>query len=66
MQAQLARNPHIRYGRSGRYGYAHVALDAKAAHVSFRAVDTVKSPQSGLSTLQSFAVEAGKPGVVAG
>ena len=65
VQAAVARTPYIRYGRSGRYGYAHVALDAKAAHVSFRAVDTIKSPQSGISTLQSFVVEAGKPGVVA-
>jgi alkaline phosphatase D len=66
VQAQVAKNPHVRYGRGGRYGYAHVALDIKAAHVAFRAVDTVKSEQSTLSTLQSFAVEAGKPGVVAG
>jgi alkaline phosphatase D len=66
VQAQVARNPHIRYGHSGRHGYAHVALDAKAARIAFRAVDTVKSPQSGISALQFFAVEAGKPGVVVG
>jgi len=66
VQAALARNPHLRYGHGGRYGYAHVALDAKAVHVSFRTVDTIKSPQSGISTMQSFVVEAGKPGVVIG
>jgi alkaline phosphatase D len=65
VQAAVNRTPYIRYGKSGRYGYAFVALDAKAAHVSFHAVDTVKSLQSGISTLQSFVVEAGNPGVVA-
>ena len=61
----VARNPHIRYARSGRFGYALVALDPKAAHVSFRMVDTVKTEQSGISTGALFAVEAGRPGVVA-
>ena len=66
VQAAVARTPYIRYGRSGRYGYAHVVLDAKAAHVSFRAVDAIKSPQAGISTLQSFVVEVGRPGVAGG
>ena len=66
VQALLERNPHLRYGRSRRYGYALVRLDAKAAHVAFRAVDTVKAPQSAISTMQSFAVEAGRPGAVVG
>jgi alkaline phosphatase D len=66
VQALLDRNPHLRYGRSGRYGYALVVLDARMAHVAFRAVDTVKARQSAIATLQSFAVEAGRPGVVAG
>jgi alkaline phosphatase D len=66
VQAAVSRTPYIHYGRSGRYGYAHVTLDAKAAHVSFRAVDAIKIPQSGISTLQSFVVEAGKPGVTGG
>jgi alkaline phosphatase D len=66
VQAALSRNPHLRYGRGDRYGYAHVALDARSARVSFRTVDTIKSPQAGISTLQSFVVEAGKPGVLMG
>ena len=60
----VSRNPHIRYGRSGRYGYALVALDAKAAHIDFRMVDTVKSEQSAISNGARFAVEAGHPGVM--
>ena len=61
----VARNPHIRYARSGRNGYALVALDAKAEHVDFRMVDTVKSEQSAISNGARFVVEAGRPGVVA-
>ena len=64
--ALLAKNPDIRYARSGRFGYALVALDPKAAHVDFRMVDTVKSEQSGIATGARFVVEAGRPGVVAG
>jgi alkaline phosphatase D len=66
VQTALTRNPHLRYGRSDRFGYAHVALDARSARVSFRTVDTIKHPQSGISTMQSFVVEAGKPGVLMG
>ena len=66
VQIHVEHNPHIRYGRGGRNGYALVTLDAKMARVAFRAVDDVKQPQSGISTLQSFTVEAGKPGVSLG
>ena len=59
-----AKNPHIRSVTSGVNGYAHVALDAKKALVSFRTVRSVKEPDSPVQTLARFAVEAGKPGVV--
>ena len=65
VKALLARNPALRYGLGGRYGYAQVALTPKAATVSFRVVDTVKEPTSGIATIQRFAVEAGRPGVSA-
>ena len=65
LAAMVGKNPHIRYAKSGAYGYAHVALAQKSALVSFRVVDTVKSPQSAISTAARFAVEAGHPGVVA-
>ena len=64
VHSRLAANPHLRYGQSEKYGYAHVTLDATGAHVAFRSVDSVKSPQSTITTLQSFVVESGKPGVV--
>jgi len=65
VKALVAKNPHIRYARSGHFGYALVALDPKAAHVDFRMVDTVRSEQSGIANGARFAVEAGRPGVVA-
>jgi len=65
VKALLARNPDLRYGLGGRHGYAQVALTPKAATVSFRVVDTVKEPTSGIATIRRFTVEAGRPGVSA-
>jgi alkaline phosphatase D len=66
VQGLLAKNPHIRAGLGGVYGYGHLALDAKQALVSFRTVTDVRDPKSDISTARRFAVEAGKPGAVAG
>lgn len=63
MKALLARNPHIRYGRTGANGYAVVALAPKSAEVAFRTVRSVKERESPVSTLARFAVESGRPGV---
>jgi len=65
VQALVARSPHLRYGLSERNGYGLLTLDAKAALVSFRAVDDVRDPKSGIATAARFAVQAGKPGAVA-
>ncbi len=62
----LARNPHLRYGRSEVNGYGLVRLDPKAATVTFRTVDSVREKSSPISTLARFNVEAGKPGVQQG
>jgi alkaline phosphatase D len=59
----LPNNPHMRYVRSGVFGYGVAELSPKSATVSFRTVDSIKQPSSPLSTLASFTVEAGKPGV---
>ena len=63
VKAMLAKNPHLRYGRSGVYGYGLAALAPKGASVDFRSVATIKEATSSISTLARFAVEAGKPGV---
>lgn len=63
LQPLLRDNPHLRYGLGDAYGYGHVALEAKAATVSFRTVDDVRNPKSGITTPARFVVEAGDPGV---
>jgi alkaline phosphatase D len=60
----LARNPHLRAALSEANGYGLVTLDRQKALVAFRAVGDVRDPRTGISTVQQFAVEAGKPGVV--
>ena len=43
-------------------GYGVVALEPRAATVSFRTVRSVKKQNSPISTHARFVVEAGKPG----
>ena len=50
VQQGLAKNPHIRFGLGGAYGYG----------------SDVRDPKAGITTARRFAVEAGKPGVVTG
>jgi alkaline phosphatase D len=59
----LARNPHLKYGRADKRGYAIVALDKSRCDVEFRGVDDEKNPQSTVNTLARFAVERGRPRV---
>ena len=63
IQSLLHENPALRYGLGGAYGYGHIALDGKAAAISFRTVDDVRDSNSGITTRARFAVEAGDPGV---
>lgn len=59
----LAHNPHIKYGRSDRRGYAMVELTATRATVRFQGLDDVHRADSGVSTLARFVVDDGRPGV---
>ena len=61
----LVDNPHIRFFDSRRRGY--VAIDLGPAHmqVSMRVVADAADPKADISTLKVFAVEGGRPGVVA-
>ena len=61
----LPDNPHIRFFESRRRGYVCVDLDRAHMQVRMRAISDPTDPKAGISTLQSFAVEAGHPGVVA-
>lgn len=62
VKAFLARNPHLRYGRTGVNGYGLVTLEPKAASVAFRTVRTVKEKASPIATAARFVVQAGRPG----
>ncbi|MEO8134745.1 MAG: alkaline phosphatase D family protein [Betaproteobacteria bacterium] len=59
----LAKNPHLRYGRGDKRGYALMTLERKRCGVEFRAVDDEKDPASAVRTLARFGVDSGAPGV---
>ncbi|VTU22701.1 alkaline phosphatase D family protein [Variovorax sp. PBL-E5] len=59
----LAKNPHLRFGRGDKRGYALMSLDARGCAVEYRAVDDEKLAGSAVRRLARFAVEDGAPGV---
>ena len=61
----LRENPHIRYFESRRRGYVRCEVTPERWRTDFRAVESVRDPVSPVSTLASFTVESGRPGVVA-
>ncbi|MFE7836890.1 alkaline phosphatase D family protein [Streptomyces sp. NPDC057474] len=58
----MTANPHMRF-YNGRRGYVTVALGRESARADFKAVPYVTTTGAGISTVASFAVEAGKPGL---
>lgn len=56
-------NPHVRFENTGDRGYVRVTLSPSDVCSDYRVVDTVEQPESGIRTLASFAVEAGRPGI---
>jgi alkaline phosphatase D len=62
----LDRNPHLRYGRGDKRGYATMELTSKACRVNFEAIDNVYEPYSASTRIAKFAVEHGKPGAQKG
>ncbi|NML44810.1 alkaline phosphatase [Ramlibacter sp. G-1-2-2] len=59
----LARNPHLKYGRGDRRGYAIADVDGKRCAVEFRAADDEKEAASAVRTLKRFVVADGAAGV---
>jgi alkaline phosphatase D len=59
----VAQNPHIKYGRGDRRGYAVVEVTPERSAVRFQALDDVRLAESGQFTAASFIVEDGRPGV---
>jgi alkaline phosphatase D len=62
----LPDNPHIRFFDSRKRGYVSVDVDAKAMTARMRVISEVAEPKATVSTLKTFAVENGKPGVAEG
>jgi len=60
----LPDNPHVRFFESRKRGYVSVQVDAKQMTAQLRAISDVTDPKASVSTLKTFAVESGKPGVV--
>jgi alkaline phosphatase D len=61
----LPDNPHVHFFESRRRGYVCVDLERTHMQARMRVVSDVKDPKADISTLKTYAVEGGKPGVVA-
>jgi alkaline phosphatase D len=61
----LPDNPHVHFFESRRRGYVCVDLERAHMQVQMRVVSDVRDPKADVATLRTFAVEGGKPGVVA-
>jgi len=59
-------NPHIHLSRGDQRGSMLFTLDAHRLQVALRVVENVKDPASPVRTGAEFAVEAGRPGALAG
>jgi alkaline phosphatase D len=61
----LPDNPHVHFFDSRRRGYVLVDLTPDAMQVQMRAISDAHDPKATISTYKTFAVEGGRPGVVA-
>jgi alkaline phosphatase D len=60
----VARNPHIRYGRSDKRGFMWIEVTPGGTSTRFMGLDDVRDRRSGVKGLASFSVADGRPGVV--
>ena len=60
----LPNNPHVRFFESRLRGYVSVELTHPTMTTRFRTVADVRDPNSSISTLRTFMIEDGRPGVV--
>ncbi|MBZ6075352.1 alkaline phosphatase D family protein [Microvirga puerhi] len=58
-----AKNPHIKYARGDKRGFAIVTLNKKRCEVGFEAVANEKERNSPVSRIASFVCLDGRPGV---
>jgi alkaline phosphatase D len=62
----LPDNPHVHFFESRKRGYVSVDVEAKQMTARMRAVSDVVDPKATVSTLKTFAVENGRPGLAEG
>jgi len=60
----LPDNPHVHFFESRRRGYVVVDLGRAKMQVRMRVVSDAHDPKADISTLKTYAVESGHPGVV--
>ncbi len=61
----LPDNPHVHYFESRQRGYATVQIEPERITTRFASVGDATSARAGVTTLQSFVVENGRPGAIA-
>jgi alkaline phosphatase D len=61
----LPDNPHVHFFESRERGYVCVDLERARMRARMRIVSDVKDSKAAISTLKTYAVESGRPGVVA-
>jgi alkaline phosphatase D len=66
LDAQMARNPHVRFADATRRGYVLVELNAQRWQTELRVLDDVTDPGSAIRTQARFIVEAGRAGASKG
>jgi alkaline phosphatase D len=64
LNAQMARNPHVRFADATRRGYALVELSARHLKTELKVLDDVTDPSSAIRTQARFIVEAGQAGAL--
>jgi alkaline phosphatase D len=58
----LASNPHMRF-YSARRGYVECTVEPELWRSDYRAVPLITARDAPISTIASFVVEAGRPGL---
>ena len=62
--AALPENPHVRFFDKSVRGYTCADITRARTTVRFQAISDPRDPRAAMSTLRTFIVEAGRPGVV--
>jgi alkaline phosphatase D len=64
IDALRAENPHIKFASGDKRGYVYLEITPERCEARLRGLDSEKTRASLLTTLASFVVEDGRPGVI--